>query len=477
MISIPGMTLIEVRDAIASGELTSEEVTQTAINYAQRFDKDYGLFITLMAESALEQAKAADLARSMGVNLGPLHGVPITVKDNIDTAGIPSTAGAAIFRERIPAYDATVVANLRQAGAIMLGKNNLHEMALGATSTNPHYGAVRNPWAKDCIPGGSSGGSAAAQSLQIGYASLGTDSGGSVRIPASLCGLVGLKQTHGVVSLSGCIPTGIWSTDHIGPITKTVTDAALMLSCMQSYDPTDPDSTPRMPDFYPPLETLAGLKVGIPEQYFWEELDPEVEQICRNTVALMQEAGAEVVPISLESVDLLDVARIAALAEAYVFHEPYLQSHEQDYGEDIRYRLLTGRYVLASDYIRSTRARRVFMEEFNQSLKTVDVMVTPTVPVPAPAIGAETVTIGDRKVLLSNPGITLLARNTFPANQAGTPAISLPAGLTESGLPVGFQLMAAAFQDYKLLAIAAVMENLLHFDPTPPILNAVEVMQ
>ncbi len=471
MTSIPELTLIQVRDAIAAGDLTSEAVTQAAIQQAERFNSDYSLFITFTPEIALEQARAADWARASGSPLGPLHGVPITVKDNIDIAGIPATAGAKIFQDRIPAQTATVVENLRAAGAVILGKTNLHEMALGATNTNPHYGAVRNPWDPSRIPGGSSGGSAATQSLQIGYASLGTDSGGSVRIPAALCGLVGLKQTHGVVSLSGCIPTGTWSTDHIGPLTKTVADAALMLSVMQGYDPMDPDSTPHMPDVCDPIPSLSGLKLGLPEAYYWEDLDPEVERICREKVGQIRSAGAEIVPIKTEAIEMLVAARAALMAEAYVFHEPHLRDHLSDYGEDIRYRLLAGRYVLAADYIKATRARRVFMEACSAVLKTVDALIMPTVPIPAAPIGQRTLLLNGQEVVIYGPGNTILVHNTFPFNQSGVPAISLPAGLTDQGLPVGFQLVTAAFQDLKLLAIAQWVEDLFQFDTTPPILK------
>ena len=466
---IRALTLIEVRDAIARGELTSEAATKAALEQAQRFDADYALFITLTPELAMEQALAADRARQQGQSLGPLHGVPITVKDNIDTAGILTTAGAKVLKDRVPSENATAVDKVFAAGAVMLGKTNLHEMALGGTSTNPHYGAVRNPWDPSRIPGGSSGGSAAAQSLQIGYASLGTDSAGSVRMPASLCGLVGLKQTHGIVSLKGCVPTGTRSTDHIGPMTRTVADSALMLSVMQGYDPGDPDSTPRMPDPYPPLDNLQGLTVGIPETYFWEELDPEVEAVCRRTVDIMQAAGAQLVPVALETLDLMPLGRLISAPEWLMFHEPYLQSQPEDYGEDIRYRLMMGRYMLATDYVRAARARRLFVEDFSQALRQVDVMVMPTMSIPAHTIGATTVSIGGVETPLYSSGNPMLIRNTYGANQAGVPAISLPAGFTSQNLPVGIQFVAAAFQDHKLLSIASVMERLLGVETTPPI--------
>jgi aspartyl-tRNA(Asn)/glutamyl-tRNA(Gln) amidotransferase subunit A len=469
------LTLIQVRDGIGAGNFTSEEVTLAAIAQADRFDAEYALFITRASERALLEAKAADQALQAGRSLGPLHGVPITIKDNIDTAGLLTTAGAKVFAQRVPETDATVVEKLNQVGAISLGKTNMHEMALGGTSTNPHYGAVRNPWAPDRIPGGSSGGAAACQSLNIGYAALGTDSGGSVRMPAALCGLVGLKQTHGLVSLSGCVPTGTWSTDHIGPITHTVDDAQLMLELMLGFDATDPDSLSHTAPAFEPLPDLTGVKVGVPERYFWEKLDPQVERICRGRVAVMAEAGAELITLTLSTIDLLLLARQASLAELYVFHEPYLRAHPEDYGDDIRGMLLAGQYILAHDYVRAGRLRRIFMQECAAVLEQVDVLVMPTVPIPAPPIGATTVTLAGEEVPLSGRGAWTLARNTFPFNQAGVPAVSLPAGLTTDGLPVGLQLVAGALQDFKLLAIARVLESLVAVETTPPVARELEL--
>jgi aspartyl-tRNA(Asn)/glutamyl-tRNA(Gln) amidotransferase subunit A len=471
---IRALSLIAVRDAIAAGDLTSEAVTAAAIEQARRFNDEYALFITFTPDLALEQARAADQARASGKSFGALHGVPITIKDNIDTAGIRTTAGAKVFADRVPSDDATVVTKLNAAGAISLGKTNMHEMALGGTTTNPHFGATRNPWAPDRIPGGSSGGAAACASLQIGYAAIGTDSAGSVRAPAALCGLVGLKQTHGLVSLHGCMPTGTWTTDHIGPLTRSVADAVVIFDVIRGYDPADPDSAPRDPEPFPPLTSLAGLKFGLPENYFWEDLDDEVEQICRRTVAMLIDAGAEVVPVHLPTVDLLPILRPSTMAEAYVFHEPYLREHLEDYGEDIRYRLLAGQYVLATDYIRAMRARRLVINEMSQVLTSVDALVTPSSPVPAQPIGFTSIKVKDKELSATSGMGSLFVRNTMPANQAGVPAISIPAGCTSDGLPVGIQLITGAFLDYKLLSIATLVEEMIGFDPTPPILKAME---
>ena len=471
--AITSLSLIAARDALAAGELSAKAATEAALARAERFNDSHKLFITLTPEAALAQAQSADAARAAGRSLGPLHGVPITVKDNIDVAGVRTTAGSKVLAERVPATDAFAVAKLRAAGAVLLGQTNMHEMALGGTSANPHYGAVRNPWAPDYIPGGSSGGAAACVALGVGYGALGTDSAGSVRIPASACGLVGFKQTHGLVSLSGLVPTGVYSSDHIGPLARSVADASLLFDVMAGYDPTDPDSTDRRPDAAEPLAGLAGLRFGLPEAYFWEGVEQEVAEICRAVVDRLQQAGAAIVPVAFETVDLISLIRPSLAAEQYLFHEPYLRERAADYGEDIRYRILASQYVLATDYIRALRARRLLIEEFARVTATVDAVVTPTLMIAPHRIDATAVEVNGERLLLSGPlGVNPLIRNTSPLNQCGQPAISLPVGLTAAGLPVGLQLFAGAFADRRLLAIAALVEQLIGFDATPPVLRA-----
>ncbi len=455
---IRALSLIQARDAIARGEVSAEQAVRAAIEQADRFKDSHALFVTYTPERALADAAAADKRRAAGEPRGPLHGVPITIKDNIDVAGVRVTAGSRVLADRMPAEDAAVVAKLKAAGAIVtLGQTNMHEMAMGGTSTNVHYGAVRNPWDPERIPGGSSGGAAACLALRIGHAAMGTDAGGSVRGPASLCGLVGLKQTHGLVSLRGIVAAGNWTVDHIGPLTRTVADARLLLEVLQGHDPADPESSTRDADPHPPSIDLKGVRVGVAENYFWKELDPEVEAVCRAALKLMTDAGAEAVPVKLDTIELLEAARQTALAvDGLVFHEPYLTAHPELYGEELRYRLMASQYVLATDYVRAQRVRRLWTEECTRVLKQVDVLACPTRSQPAQRIGAPSVS----------------SRNTSPFNQSGVPALTLPVGLTGSGLPVGLQLAAAAFQDYKLLAIGEAVEKLVAFDAVPPVLKA-----
>ncbi len=452
------LSLIAVRDALAGGEVSSEEVTLAAIEQADRHKDAYNLFVTYTPERALADAKAADAARAAGRPLGPLHGVPITIKDNIDVAGVRTTCGSRVFAERMPVADATVVAKLKAAGAIVtLGQTNLHEMAMGGTSTNPHYGAVHNPWAFDHVPGGSTGGGAACLSLGIGYAAMGTDFGGSVRMPASFCGLVGLKQTHGVVSLQGIFASSNWNFDHIGPLTRDVADTRLMLQVLAGYDPADPESSPRPIDAAPATVSLRGLRVGVPANYFWDDLDPEVEGLCKAAVDRLVAEGAIVVPQSIPHMDLFAAIRAASGVDGWVLHEPYITAHSDWYGEDIRYRLLASQFVLAADYAKAQRARRLVMQALTDAATAVDVMAMPTLPEPAPLIKPP-----------EAGGSIAMGRNTHPFNLCGLPAVSVPVGLTADGLPVGLQLVGSPFQDYRMLGIAAALESLVGFDPTPP---------
>lgn len=455
------LSLVEVRDRIADGSLTAVEVAEAALDQARRFDDSHNLFITLASDSALEAAAEIDCRRRAGGDLGPLAGVPITVKDNVDVAGMPGTAASRVLADRVPERDATVVANLRSAGAIVLGKVNLHEMAMGGTSINPHTGTVGNPWDPTRIAGGSSGASAACVSLRIGYGSLGTDAGGSVRIPSSCCGVVGLKQTHGVVSLAGGLPTTTQHVDHIGPHARSVADTRALLEAMAGYDETDPHSTAGPLEPATPRTDLAGLTVGLPEGYFWADLDPEVESACRGVVATMVELGATVEPVGIDLGGLMPLVQSAMLAEAYVYHQPLLETAGESYSDELRFRLLAGQYVLAQDYIRAGRARRLVIEEVRSALGGVDLLAMPTLAVPPLPIAEVSGWESSR----------ILVRNTSPFNQCGVPAISLPVATTTTGAPIGFQLVADAFEDLTLLAVAEQVEAAVAFDTTPSALR------
>lgn len=458
MTTLPAdLPLAVVRKALAEGEVTAAEVTDAALARADQFP-GFHLFITPLAERARAAAEAADRALAEGTAPGALHGVPITVKDNIDMAGLPTTVGSPIFADRVAEVDAPVVARAEAAGAVVLGKTNLHEMAFGGTCVNPFHGTVPNPWQPDLISGGSSGGAAACVALGVGFASLGTDAAGSVRIPASCCGLVGLKPTHGLVPQRGVVPTSTEHIDHVGVLVRSVADARTMLDVLAGPDPDDPHSSPHRPEPAPPLADLRGVRVGVPEGWFWTDLDAPVEAAARATLDLMAEAGAELVPSTMDITELVPLLRVAMFAEAYVFHQPTLAAHPEQYSPGLRHMLMAGQYVLAQDYIRALRARRLVIEAVREALAAVDVLAMPTLPVLPPTI-AEATTGGG--------AVAALSRNTSVVNQTGHPALSLPMGLSGQA-PMGFQLVGQAHGDHALLAVAEVVERLVDFDPTPP---------
>jgi aspartyl-tRNA(Asn)/glutamyl-tRNA(Gln) amidotransferase subunit A len=449
---VEDLSLVEVRRALAAGELTAVEVTEAALARGERF-AGHNLFITALPEQARQAAAAADRARATDGPQGPLHGVPITVKDNIDVAGLPTTAGSPVFADRVAAADAPVVTQLRQAGAIVLGKTNLHELALGGTTINPFHGTVPNAWQPEHIAGGSSGGSASSVALGIGYASIGTDAAGSIRIPASCCGLVGFKPTHGLVPLRGVIPTGSEHIDHIGPLTRSVADAQAVLQVMAAPDPDDPHSSPRTASSAPPREDLAGLRVGVPEAWFWDELDPQVEAAARAVLDLMTSNGATTSPVPMDIGHLAPLLLFPLFVEAYVFHQPTLDACPELYSPDLRHQLMAGQYVLAQDYIRALRARRLVVEAVRRAIDAVDVLAMPTLPIVPPRISD-----------VETPDVLELIRNTSVINQSGHPAVSLPMGLAAEGVPMGFQLVGQVHDDHGLLAVAEAVERLIGFD-------------
>lgn len=458
-VSLADLPLAVVRQALAAGEVSAAELTDAALTRADRFT-DFQLFITPLAERARSAAAAVDRALAEGIAPGALHGVPITVKDNIDMAGLPTTVGSPAFADRVAEVDAPVVARAEAAGAVVLGKTNLHEMAFGGTCVNPFHGTVPNPWRPALVSGGSSGGSAACVALGVGFASLGTDAAGSVRIPASCCGLVGLKPTHGLISQRGVVPTSTEHIDHVGVLVRSVADARAMLDVLAGPDPDDPHSSPHRPEPAPPLADLRGVRVGVPEGWFWTDLDAPVETVALATLDLMAGAGAELVPARMDIADLVPLLRVAMFAEAYVFHQPALDAHPEHYSPGLRHRLMAGQYVLAQDYIRALRARRLVIEAMRDALTAVDVLAMPTLPVLPPTIAEATDVTGSRAV-------AALSRNTAVVNQSGHPALSLPMGLADQ-TPVGFQLVGQAHGDHALLAVAEVVEHLVGFDLIPP---------
>ena len=442
-------------------KLSPVEVTKLMLARIELVNPKLNAYITVTAELALAQAKKAESelfvppGRKGHRDRGPLHGIPVSLKDNIYTRGIRTTAGSRILKDFIPKEDAAVVRQLREAGAVLLGKANMHEFAYGVTSNNPHYGPVRNPWDLARIPGGSSGGSAAAVAAGLCFGSIGTDTGGSIRIPASLCGVVGLKPTWGRISCEGIVPLSP-VLDCAGPLARTVGDVATLTGILYSRVGREPD----MAKLSALRSDARRLCLGIPRQLFFDALSSEVRGAFD---AAMRELGRARVTMKDISVPLLDETEDAgnhiAWTEAALYHQQqgYFPARAAEYGDDVRSRLEMGNKVLAVDYLRALEIQRQFIQQLHLALAEADVdaMVFPSTATEAPRLDQETIRIGAHEY----PARALLLRQNRPANLAGVPAVSVPCGFTDSGLPIGFQVMAGVSSEPVLLRIAKVFER------------------
>ena len=467
------LTISELAPKIRAKAVSPVEVIEAALDRADRLQPKLNSFITLLHEQAMSAAKEQEMALGRGEYLGPLQGIPIGIKDNLATAGIRTTVGSKVLADNIPEEDAYVVRKCKAAGAIILGKENLEEFAAGATSNNPHYGPVHNPWALDHIPGGSSGGGGANVAAGVTFASLGTDLGGSVRLPATFCGVVGLKQTFGRVSQRGLLVTS-FNGDHIGPMTRSVEDSALVLQAIAGHDPLDPTTVPvPVPDYLEQMDRgLSGLKMGIPSNYFFELVDPEVEESVRKAISVLEEQGAEFKEVSLPSMKYAGALRAASLVDGVVTHQPYLRKHRDDYGPDALYRTLAGQFVLGRDYSLALKVQRIIKEEQARVLQEVDFLVTPTAPVAAPRIDATHLTLQGERYRVRGPGSGVISRNTSPFNATGLPAISVPCGFNQQGLPFGVQFVGQPFDEGLLFRVAQAYERASQTGARRPALQA-----
>ena len=449
------LTLTSAERLIRRKEISPVELTQAVLDRIGRLNDRMRVFITVTADHALERAKAAE--RGTGGRRPPLQGVPISLKDLFDTKGIRTTAGAKVFENRVPTEDATVVRKLNEAGAVLVGKTNLHEFAFGVTTINPHFGTARNPWDPERISGGSSGGSASAIALSLGFGTLGSDTGGSIRIPASVCGIVGLKPTYGRASLYGVVPLS-WSLDHPGPLAKTVEDAAVLMGIIAGHDARDPYSRRIAVPRYTEALTgnIKGLRVGIPKSYFYERISPEVDTAVRAALKNLERLGARMVDVDLPSAPLQRaIFTHIASPEAYSYHEKYLETQGQLYGADVRGRIEAGRLLLSTDYVRAQRARSVMKDECKAIFRVADVIVTPTLPIPPPRIDRLQQPWSDGP----ETAVASLTRFTRPFNIVGLPTVSLPCGFTNDGLPLGMQITGKAFDEATVLRVAHAYEQ------------------
>jgi aspartyl-tRNA(Asn)/glutamyl-tRNA(Gln) amidotransferase subunit A len=452
------MNIIESGKALRAGTTTSVELVRQCLARIGELNPSLNAFITVTDAVALEQAAAADRELAAGRDRGPLHGIPYALKDNFSTKGIRTTCGSKFFEDHVPSIDSAVTEKLAAAGAVLIGKTGLHELAYGITSNNPHFGAVRNPCDVERIPGGSSGGSASAVASGMCAMAMGTDTGGSIRIPAAFCGTVGIKPTSGRVSRYGVMPLD-FSLDHMGPITGTVRDAAATLEALAGYDSRDDTSSRNVPGRYVPTEkpNIAGWKIGRPENFFTERVQPEILAAYEHSLKVAESLGAEIVPVRVPDIAAINiVGRLILMSEASALMERYMNRRES-FGADVLALLDQGRLLAATDYVNAQRMRRVMQRDFARIWKQVDLLMTPTSAIIAPKIGQTTVEIDGA------PEDTRMAATRFvrPFNVLGLPALSLPCGSGEFGMPVGLQIVGKAFDEARILEAGACLEAVL----------------
>ena len=461
------MTIVEAAAALRRRQISSVELTLDCLARIEKWNPELNAFLNVTAETALEQARAADAELASGLDRGPLHGIPIAHKDLFCTRGIRTTGGSKTFADFVPEFDATVVARLRNAGAVMLGKTNLHEHAYGITSQNPHYGAVRNPWDPERSPGGSSGGSAVAVATGMALGATGTDTGGSIRVPASWCGVTGMKPTFGRVSKYGVLPLG-YSLDHMGPMALTVRDTALLLEAMAGHDPKDPGSVNRpVPRCLPPEgeTSLRGVRIGLPRNFYFDRIDKEVDAAVYFMGYTAEDLGAELQRVRVPDGEQLNaLAHTTLLVEAAAVHEPYLRKKRATYGDDVRTLLDMGRLIPAVDYVQAQRLRRRILGVYLDILKKVDALLLPATPMTAPRIGQTEVDINGA-LEDTRLAATRLLRGF---NLLGLPVLALPAGFSSAGLPIGCQLVGRPWDEPLLLRIGAALEARTGFARRPP---------
>lgn len=450
------LSIAEAAALIQARSVSPLELTQEFLRRIERLNPRINAYVEVTADRAREDARRATDEIASGTYRGPLHGVPIGLKDLYDTAGIRTAGGAKILANRVPQADATTTRKLREAGSVLLGKLNTHELAFGVTTDNPHFGATHNPWNLDMIPGGSSGGSGAAIVAGLAVATTGTDTGGSIRIPASLCGCVGLKPTYGRVSKAGVLPLS-WVLDNAGPITRCVEDAALMLQVMAGYDPDDFSTVPVPVDDYlgSLREGVRGLRLGVPRGYFFERLDDDARAAVERALEVLRGLGADVREV--ESADFgpatPPVTGMIA-AEVLELYRDEFTTRPQDFGADVRGMLQQG----APDGLGVAAALRMTYEltqHLRRVLTEVDALVTPTTPVAATRIGQELVEYGGAQ----EPVLFAMVRNTYPFNMTRLPALSVPCGFTRDNLPIGLQIAGRPFDEATVLRIGYAYER------------------
>jgi aspartyl-tRNA(Asn)/glutamyl-tRNA(Gln) amidotransferase subunit A len=474
------LTLAQLKESLRKKEFSSVEMTQHYLNRIQQLDARFNSYITVCEEEALKQAKAADQILSTDDNAPGLCGIPIAHKDLFCTEGVRTSCGSKMLDNFVPPYNAAIIDNCREAGAVTLGKTNMDEFAMGSSNENSFYGPVKNPWNTDCVPGGSSGGSAAVVAAQLAAATTASDTGGSIRQPASFCGVTGLKPTYGRISRWGMVAYAS-SLDQAGPITKTAEDAALFLNVLAGFDQRDSTSIDEpKPDYTATLnDSLEGLRIGIPKEYFSEGLDNQVASFIEDAIKVYESQGASVKEVSLPNTNLAvpayyviapaecsaNLSRFDGVRYGYRCEDPkdledlYKRSREEGFGEEVKRRILVGAYALSAGYYdayyrKAQQVRRLIKNDFDAVFKQVDVIAGPVAPTPAFEIGAKT----------KDPvSMYLEDIYTLPTNLAGLPGISIPCGITAEGKPVGLQLTGHYFTEARLLNVAHQFQKMTDF--------------
>ena len=441
------MTIADAAPRLAKGQLKSEKLTEECLSQIEALNPKLNAFITVTADEALKAARDADKDIAGGRYRGPLHGIPVSLKDLVDLKGIRTTAGSLVRASHVATEDAVVTSRLRDAGAVFVGKTNLHEFAFGTTTEDSGFGKAHHPVDPSRSPGGSSGGSAIAIATGMSLGTVGTDTGGSIRIPAAVCGIVGLKPGWGEISASGVVPLSR-QLDHVGPLGACVTDAWIQYNAMLPAG--------RQTTGVPAAASLKGLRLGVPAGYLFDQLDADVERVVMSTIDTLRRSGAIVTEVAIpHATDMAAIYLHLVLGDAAEYHARTLMSRPQDYTPNVRLRLEMARYVLAEDYVRALRGKAVIAHEVDRAMDGVDVLVLPSLAIPAPPIGAVTMPVKGGPEAVR----TLMLRCTQPFNLSGHPAISIPCGHAHGGLPIGFQLAGHHGQTPALVQAALAVER------------------
>lgn len=461
------LSLAEAADLVEKKEVSPVDLVEASLERIAAVNEQLNAYITVYEDEARQVAKAAEAMIVAGHRLGPLHGIPIGLKDNIGLKGLRTTAGSKVLADWIPDQDATVAARLKGAGAIVIGKTNLHEFAWGGTSANPHYGFVRNPWNTERFPAGSSGGSGAAVAARTCYGALGTDTGGSVRLPAAVNGIAGIRPTIGRVSNYGVIPLA-WSMDTVGPMTRTVEDCAVMFNVIAGHDPKDNDcANIPIEDYTADLKRgVEGIRIGIVPNYFFHHLQPAVHNAVREALDTLENLGATAIDVNVENIHGNISAQLTVEScEPSAYHQRWLREQPEDYGEDVRLLLELGEMHLATHYIQAQRYRSLLRQEFLEAFKLVDVFICPTLPFTATPVGEMSVIIEND---VEEDMLSAIMQFTGVPSLTGLPSLNVPCGYDSDNLPIGMQIIGRPFDEATLFRVGAAFQEATKFHTRAP---------